>query len=207
MLDWLKEQKKYVITALAILALLVFYFVSNDFTSFTAKEETGWETKEESDGIEGEEVPPEQAPNEEILVDVKGAVQKPGVYKAVIGERVNDLIDRAGGTTESADSKAVNFAMKVSDEMVLYIPFVGEEGGNAVETISASGGTNSDKINLNKATQAELETLPGIGPAKAQAIIEYRDTSGPFKVIEDIMTISGFGEKTFEKLKEHITVN
>lgn len=70
------------------------------------------------------------------------------------------------------------------------------------------GGTDSanQKININKATAPELETLPGIGPAKAEAIIEYRESNGPFKAIEDIMSISGFGEKTFEKLKESIVV-
>lgn len=204
MLQWLKERIKFVGAGLLVVILVVYYFISNDVSFSPPEDAEGWEMEE----IGGEEeVPPEQLPVEEILVDVKGAVQKPGVYKAKMGERVIDLIDRAGGVTEAADSKAINFAMRVTDEMVLYVPHIGEEVVNVDMTASASGESNSGKINLNKASQSELETLPGIGPVKAQAIIEYRDSSGPFKAIEDIMEISGFGQKTFEKLKEHISVN
>jgi len=204
MLQWLKERIKFVGAGLLVVILVVYYFISNDVSFSPPEDAEGWEMEE----IDGEEeVPPEQLPVEEILVDVKGAVQKPGVYKAKMGERVIDLIDRAGGVTEAADSKAINFAMRVTDEMVLYVPHIGEEVVNVDMTASASGESNSGKINLNKASQSELETLPGIGPVKAQAIIEYRDSSGPFKAIEDIMEISGFGQKTFEKLKEHISVN
>ncbi|MDQ0156030.1 helix-hairpin-helix domain-containing protein [Robertmurraya andreesenii] len=204
MLQWLKERIKFVGAGLLVVILVVYYFISNDVSFSPPEDAEGWEMEE----IDGEEeVPPEQLPVEEILVDVKGAVQKPGVYKAKMGERVIDLIDRAGGVTEAADSKAINFAMRVTDEMVLYVPHIGEEVENVDMTASASGESNSGKINLNKASQSELETLPGIGPVKAQAIIEYRDSSGPFKAIEDIMEISGFGQKTFEKLKEHISVN
>ena len=75
-------------------------------------------------------------------------------------------------------------------------------GGSLQEGIAADG-----KMNLNSATESDLQTLPGIGPSKALAIIEYRETNGSFKTIEELMEISGIGEKTFEKLKEHITVH
>lgn len=95
--------------------------------------------------------------------------------------------------------------MYIVDEMVLYIPEVGEietpDGAMATSTTPKDG-----LVNLNKADQSELETLPGIGPSKSAAIIEYRETNGPFKAIKDIQSVSGFGEKTFEKLKEKITV-
>ena len=99
----------------------------------------------------------------------------------------------------------VNLSQKVTDEMIIYIPEFGEE----VEPIFLTQTTNSGqegKVDLNKADSAQLETLPGIGPGKAQAIIEYRDMNGPFKTIEDVKNVSGIGEKTFEKLKDHITV-
>lgn len=101
--------------------------------------------------------------------------------------------------------------MKVADEMVLYIPFIGEESQatmgnqNGISVVGASQG--SGKIGLNTASEAELETLPGVGPSKATAILEYRETNGRFHSIEELMEISGIGEKTFEKLKEHVSVN
>lgn len=204
MLDWIKEHKRYVGITLVLVFLLGYYFV---FALPEASEEANWNVSEEHDLEMIEETPLEQLPEEEILIDVKGAVQKPGVYKAVLGERVIDIIEKAGGITERANSAAINFAMRVTDEMIVYVPSIGEEENNRDVVMAASSSGNSDQININQATQAELETLPGIGPSKAQAIIEYRETNGPFKAIEDIMSISGFGEKTFEKLKDSIRVN
>lgn len=207
MLDWIKEHKQYAIGAFVLIIALLYYL----FTTYVhppTYEEENWDIETNSEVDLQSNTAEDEAVDEEILVDVKGAVQKPGVYKATIGERVIDLIERAGGVTEQANSLAINFAQKVSDEMVVYVPSVGEEETMTSQSNTSTGGaTNSDKINLNKASQAELETLPGIGPSKAQAIIEYRETNGPFKSIEEIMSISGFGEKTFEKLKESISVN
>lgn len=203
MIDWLKEHK-YICLLAGIIALLFGYYL---YTTANSELETSveedWDTTVEN--IE-DEVEIVQEELEEILVDVKGAVHKPGVYKASTGERVVDVIDRAGGITEDANAGAINFAMRVEDEMVLYVPVVGEESEGVNEISLQSSGGNDGKVNINKASTTELETLPGIGPAKAQAIIEYRETNGPYKSIEDIMSISGFGEKTFEKLKESITV-
>ncbi|MBA4535898.1 helix-hairpin-helix domain-containing protein [Bacillus aquiflavi] len=145
--------------------------------------------------------------NQVLMIDLKGAVQKPGVYTAIASERVIDLVDRAGGLTDEADEKQINFAMHVEDEMVIYIPTKAEEGHVDFSTnITTAGGSDGGKVNINKGSQEELETLPGIGPSKASAIIEYREKNGPFKAIEDLMSISGIGEKTFEKLKAEITV-
>ncbi|MFK4997633.1 helix-hairpin-helix domain-containing protein [Bacillus sp. N9] len=99
----------------------------------------------------------------------------------------------------------MNLAQKVHDEMVLYIPKIGEslEGIGMMEEGKRE---KSGKININKAEAVELETLPGIGPAKAAAIIQYREEHGPFQRIEDIQSISGIGTKTFEKFKDLIKV-
>lgn len=143
-----------------------------------------------------------------IMVDIKGEINKPGVYEAIEGERVVDLVKRAGGLTANAAEEFVNFAMYVEDEMVIYIPKIGDESDSITSfATSISGSNNSEgKINLNKATEAELETLSGIGPAKATAIIEYREANGSFKTIEDLMLVSGIGEKTFEKIADQLTV-
>jgi competence protein ComEA len=214
MVDWLKMNKMYVFIGVVIIAALGIYYFSpleKDHSEESGIEDEWIETETTSlpKESESELVPVPDEQQEKMLIDVKGAVASPGVYEAHLGERVIDMINKAGGLLEKADEKNINFAMKVVDEMVLYIPVVGEqleEMTGSVAELSQSGSMNEGKVNLNKATAAELETLSGIGPAKANAIIEYREVQGPFKTIEDLMEISGFGEKTFEKLKENITV-
>ncbi|WP_077214041.1 helix-hairpin-helix domain-containing protein [Bacillus dakarensis] len=205
MIQWMKEHKGYVLLGFILVVCILYYYFSTAGSAQLPEQEDTW-TLEEETPIEELHKEPE---TEEIMVDVKGAVASPGVYIAEVGERVVDVIEKAGGLTETANAAVINFAMRVTDEMVLYVPEKGEEleiEGQANPVVSQGGGPQSDKINLNKATQAELETLPGIGPAKSQLILEYRDQNGSFKTIEDIMEISGFGEKTFEKLKDLITV-
>ncbi|MGG0716417.1 helix-hairpin-helix domain-containing protein [Robertmurraya massiliosenegalensis] len=205
MLEWIKEHKKYLAVATGVVGLFGYYLFSTVWPTENEIVDEGWESIEEP---LQEVVDIEEQGAQEILVDVKGAVHRPGVYKATVGDRVKDVIDSAGGMTDDANTSATNFAMRVTDEMVVYVPMIGEEGLEA-EADFSMGGTDSakQKININKASSVELETLPGIGPAKAQAIIEYRESNGGFKTIEDIMSISGFGQKTFEKLQESITVN
>jgi competence protein ComEA len=163
-----------------------------------------------------EEIPPATVDSQPqgsntLYTDIKGEVKKPGVYELIPGERVKDAIVKAGGFTENADEKQVNLALKVTDEMIIYIPKIGEELSNSAiapqaNTAATNSGTNQGKINLNTASSQELTELPGIGPAKAEAIMEYRETNGQFKTIEDLKEISGIGEKTFEKLQDLITV-
>lgn len=208
--QWIKEHKAYVLICLLLVVILVLYFIffgREPVSPHTAEEEK-WERAQP--GYTNEEVKEEiteEIVEEDILVDVKGAVKNPGVYYAHSGDRVIDVIDEAGGLMDDADEAAVNFAMRVVDEMVIYIPKEGEDvelpEGILAPVQKPEG---EGKINLNKADQSELETLPGIGPSKAEAIIEYRENEGPFKTIEDLMLVSGFGEKTFTKLKEKITV-
>lgn len=206
--DWLNEHKWYIIAALIIIIGGIYYLfdIGNETSigeveTILPKEVTG-EGNQKSQG--DAELP------ENIIVDVKGQVVKPGVYPSSQGERVIDVIHRAGGLTENADESQVNFAEHVQDAMVIYIPAKGEEGiitgGPQTGFVGTEGGSSQQaKVNLNKADETELQTLPGIGPAKATAIIEYRETS-PFKTIEDLKNISGIGDKTFEKLKDHIDV-
>jgi len=147
----------------------------------------------------------------EMKVDVKGAVQVPGLYVALDGERVFDLVEKAGGFTAEADRNRVNLAQIVEDQMVIYVPLIGEGEENislqaGIGSVGTGNAQEEQKVNLNTASEVELQTLTGIGPSKAAAIIQYRTENGPFKSIEELKNISGIGEKTFEKLKEDIAI-
>jgi competence protein ComEA len=144
-----------------------------------------------------------------IMVDVKGAVRHPGVYTVEEGDRLIDAITAAGGYLPDADSRLLNHAMKLTDELLVYVPLVGEElleGG--LSLVVQQNPQNTDGlININTADEILLMTINGIGPAKASAIINYREEHGPFISPESIMDVSGIGQKTFEKLEHQITVD
>jgi len=141
-----------------------------------------------------------------IFVDVKGAVEKPGVYKAEEGDRVIDAVARAGGFLRDAMPDAINHAERVRDEMVIYVPYItNEDGGEDGVIPPPVYGADEGKVNLNTAEAEELMTLPGIGPAKAEAIIAHRTEHGPFAEPAGMMEVSGIGEKTFAALEELVT--
>lgn len=143
-----------------------------------------------------------------LMVDVKGAVVSPGVYELIKGERVDNAIKKAGGLTKEADANAVNFALHVTDEMLIYVPYQGEEGiTSAYKSMEAAGEQTEQLININTAEMTVLLELNGIGPQKAQSIIEHRETKGLFKTIEELTEVSGIGLKTLEKIQNQITVN
>jgi len=145
-----------------------------------------------------------------LCVYVSGAVAHPDVYELPYDSIVKDAIETAGGPTGEADLNRINMARRVHDEEQIYVPQKGEEiplvsspSGPSLPSPSSQGG---GKLNINTATAEELITLPGIGPTKAQSIIDYRTTHGPFQSIEDIKNVTGIGDATFEKLKDKITV-
>lgn len=150
----------------------------------------------------------------EIMVDLKGAVAKPNVYQISSDERLVDLIRQAGGFTDQADQKSINLSAKLKDEEVIYVPKVGESSSSE-STDSPTGSsvsnqistTSGPKININKADLTELQKLTGIGQKKAQDIIDFRMKNGDFKSIEDLGKVSGFGDKTLEKLKDEISID
>ena len=149
----------------------------------------------------------ETAP-ESIVVDVKGAVRHPGVYSMQEGDRLIDAINASGGYLPDADSRMLNHAMKLKDEFVIYVPSEGEEMIDLTSiTVSGTSAQQDDgKVNINSADEKELMTIPGIGPSKAAAIIQYRTDKGIFKTPESLMEVSGIGQKTFEKLEPYIKV-
>ena len=155
---------------------------------------------------------------QDIIVDIKGAVKLPGVYQMTTQDRVIDLIEKAGGILANGDTETVNLAQKLTDQMSITIL-----DKNQVQELSTNNGEGIDsankelqnfwnissqtsKIDINTADISQLETLPGIGPSKANAIVTYREEHGSFQSIEDIQNVTGIGAKTYEKLQESIQV-
>jgi competence protein ComEA len=139
-----------------------------------------------------------------INVYVSGAVKKPDVYALPLNAIVKDAIAAAGGPTDEADLDRINLATRLSDQMQVYVPRKGEAappppGGSPPDGVTG-------KININTASVEKLDKLPGIGPAIASAIVDYRTQNGPFKTIEDINAVKGIGDALFEKIKDQITV-
>ena len=191
-----------------VLIMILFYFLQQD------SEEESFETittipQQQSEQLNND-LSSEEKQITNIMVDVKGEVTSPGVYELTTEDRVIDAIQLAGGYTKEAETKVVNHAQKLQDEMVIYIPKEGEEPADfPIEQSYTTGQAlknSSGKININTADESLLTTLPGIGPSKAQAIIAYREETGSFKNIEDLTNVSGIGDKTFEKLKELIDI-
>lgn len=153
-----------------------------------------------------------------LMVDIKGQVKNPGTYEVDLGTRVIDVINIAGGLTAISDTSLINLSKKVFDEMVIIVYSKDEvlnmnnnkqDIKNEVEnnaSIEDSNSSVNNIININTASVNELTTLSGIGEAKAQDIINYRESNGGFKTIDEIMNVTGIGESLFAKIKENITV-
>lgn len=144
-----------------------------------------------------------------VTVDVSGAVATPSVVTLAEGSRVADAIDAAGGALPEADLAQLNRAARLTDGEKVHVPITGEQAAEAAGTTAGSvetGATTQQLININTATEAELDILPGVGPSTAEAIVADREENGPFSTIEDLMRVSGIGEKKFEKLAGQICV-
>lgn len=156
----------------------------------------------------------------EIIVHIIGEVNNTGVFKLKQGQRIVDAIEQAGGTTELADLSKVNLAYVLSDGQQINIPSIYEDSedfkyitdGSGEKVITDNKSSNqsteveSIKVNINNATQSELETLSGIGPSLANKIIEYRKKNGGFKKLEELKEVSGIGEAKFESIKKYVTI-
>lgn len=154
-----------------------------------------------------------------IIVHITGAVKKTGIVKLIQGARIYDAIEMAEGSLEEADLSKVNLAYILEDAQKIYIPFKGEinenseeqeyitsDFGNTSGIIQNTNKGESEKVNINTANQTELETLPGIGTATAEKIIDYRNKNGKFNSIEDIQNVKGIGQSKYENIKENICI-
>jgi competence protein ComEA len=178
--------------------------------------EPGSEVEQDpSDGQEGN--PATEITVAEVYVHVCGSVNNPGVYKLRPEARVYEAIEAAGGLRVDAAEEAVNQARMVEDGQKVYVPSAEEVGRGWEDSPGASGVSDTSgggvrteaspaKVNINSATVEELKTLPGIGDAKAQSIVSYRQVNGAFSSIEDLMKVEGIKGGVFDKIKDQITV-
>lgn len=156
----------------------------------------------------------------EVVVQIAGAVVQPGVYRLAAGARVADLIAAAGGVTAAADPGSVLLAAPVADGARVYVPEVGESpppspspptvpgggaGGGAAGGAGGAGGVSAP-LDLNAATEAELDDLPGVGPATATAIVAHRQQSGPFSSVDQLLDVRGIGPAKLEAIRALVRV-
>lgn len=203
----LKQKKKIIVVAVITLAIALLIAVS--IICETNEEVEIIETEETT-----EEVVLEETSKPQIIVHITGCVKITGIVKVDENSRIVDVIEKAGGLTEEADISKVNLAYIVKDAQKIYIPSIydkekeqyisTESGENVIVDDNLEG--EKSMINLNKATQVELEQLPGIGPSTALKIIKYKEENGNFKSIEDIKNVPGIGESKFNSIKDMIEV-
>ena len=151
----------------------------------------------------------------QIVVHVAGEVRRPGVYELPPGSRIIDAVNAAGGTTARADVEVINLATPLIDSSQVYVPakgsvrkpsFARPQPGMNAGTSTGSQQTSSGLVNINRATAAELEKLPGVGPSTAQAIIDYRNSHGPFASPEDLLNVKGIGPSKFAAMQPLVGV-
>ena len=219
----LKNKKIIGLAIITIIIFIVSIFLYKQKSSNAFKEEYMTEIFEEesNDNMEYTETLEEDTSiiNEDsidrnkIIVEIKGEVAKPDVYQLEEGSIIKDLIDMAGGVTEEADLSRINRAEELLNHELIIIGNINDETESSVvqnNSTYSSNGNNSDKgstlININTADLEQLKEITGIGNIKAQSIIDYREANGGFKSLEELKNVDGIGDKTFEKIKEQITL-
>lgn len=219
-----KDKIKTVALPVLVIAAVLFFWFSGkgEDITLTDGEPSASEVQIQEEGGAGDDPAAKEvgtAPGK-IFVNIGGEVAAPGVYEVTEGTRLFEVINRAGGLTEEADIDVINRAETVYDGQKILIASYeetkngkysagtggGQTAGNGTDSAQEAGNKDGEKVNINTADSAELQSIPGIGPSKADRIIEYRDTQGRFNTIEDIKNISGIGNKTFESIKKYIVV-
>ncbi|MGO0106979.1 helix-hairpin-helix domain-containing protein [Streptococcus suis] len=212
-IEMLKEYK-WQIALPAVAGLLMAMFLI--FSQSAKSDQTGLtdfpQTEQTSSSQEQTEETSTEASEEptQLVVDVKGAVAKPGLYTLEADARVNDAVEAAGGLTSQADPKSINLAQKLSDEAVVYVASKDENISVVTSTTASSAMSQDEKntslVNLNTATETDLQTISGIGAKRAADIIAYREANGGFKSVDDLNNVSGIGDKTMESIRPYVTV-
>lgn len=199
-MSFLSKREQLIIISLIILVLTLslFNFIKKEVFSKDKGEDNIVENIIDETDVEEDTHP------KEIIVHISGQVHNPGVVKLEPGARVIDAVNAAGGLKNDADLDKINLAKKLQDEDKIYIPKIGEDIDKNLLDFQNSA-EDGNKININICTKEELMSLPGIGEVLADRIIQYREKT-PFKKVEDLMNVSGIGEKKFESIKDMIIV-
>ncbi|MBZ2175364.1 helix-hairpin-helix domain-containing protein [Schnuerera sp. xch1] len=200
-----KEQIIVILIVVIIVIISIFNFLNKNI-SLSEEDIDSSEIDQEEffEELETEEIAEQE--NHDIMVHISGQVYKPGLVELKSGDRVTDAVNLAGGLKKDADLDKINLAKKLSDEEKIYIPKIGEEDIDSEVLNLDNSHDIKGKININTCTKEQLLSLPGIGEALAGRIVEYREQN-LFKNVEDIMNVSGIGDKKFESIRELIIVN
>ena len=208
-----KINKKIIFIIIIISGII--YGIFNYFTQNKNKENLENISQDIIINNQTENTTEENNNQEKIVIHITGAICNEGIYELEENSRIADAVKMAGGLKENADLKQINLAYVLEDGMKINIPSKNEstnEPSNNAESYITKENLNSfnnaktSKVNINSATQTELETLPGIGPSTALKIINYRKEKGKFNKIEDIKNVNGIGESKFNKIKEFIKI-
>lgn len=208
-----KINKKIIFIIIIISGII--YGIFNYFTQNMNKENLENISQDIIINNQTENTTEENNNQEKIVIHITGAICNEGIYELEENSRIADAVKMAGGLKEDADLKQINLAYVLEDGMKINIPSKNEntnEDSNNTESyitkenLNSSNNTKISKVNINNATQTELETLPGIGPSTALKIINYRKEKGKFNKIEDIKNVNGIGENKFNKIKEFIKI-
>ena len=204
-----KKQKIIVVVLIIIMCIVIGYYIISKTEKYDYSD-----IEKISNIIEEDQEVDDNIIENKIVIHITGEVEEEGVIELEKGARIPDAIEEAGGTTEEADLSNVNLAYSLSDGQKVKIPNINEKDEEIIVVEEKAGDniiiegnkSKEEKININKAAQTEIETLPGIGPSTALKIINYRNEHGKFKNIEDIKNVSGIGDSKFENIKEYICV-
>lgn len=209
-----KTQKRIIIIIAILVVGIIGYYIygrEKDSVDITEEQEMMVKPKENT----------EENQTGQIVVHITGAVKNEGVVTLKENSRITDAVNAAGGLTEDADMSKINLAYILEDGVKISIPSKNdvtqinpsEESTNDEEIVDAipesstkSEGRNTNMVNINKASQTELETLPGIGPSIALKIINYREENGKFSSVEDLRNVNGIGDSKFENIKNLVSV-
>ena len=211
-MNYLSKKQKIILMFVGVIILIISitcYIIKNkeknDYDELITFEENQVEEKTEKE-VEQEE---------KIIIHITGEVSKQGIVELKKGSRIKDAVEAAGGITKFADVSKLNLAYILEDGQKIYIPNINDKD-EEIEYVTSESGDNvivernsekMGKVNINKATQTELERIDGIGPSTALKIIKYREENGKFKRIEDVKNVSGIGESKYQLIKDNICVN
>lgn len=200
-IEFLKEKKKEILIALAIIGVIIYSLVSNIVAFTNDKEEANLLNDKQTNLLEEEIID-----KNIIYIHIDGAVKKKGLIELEEGDRLEKAIEKAEGLLDTADLRYVNLAMILSDGEKIYIPSKEELVDNTTDISYIPELQEIRKININRANVDELQKIPGIGISTAKKILEYRKKNGNFKKIEDIKKVSGIGDAKFEAMLEYISI-